>query len=241
MSRLSRQEMKRDEVREFLSRAFFWVEEHAKQIGLALAAVAVLVLVATVATRLMGNRQDRASDALAEALEVERAPLRSDLSPGVTAPGRVVDTAEQRLAEARRSFEQVVADYPSSKSARVARAYLAKLDLDAGDTESARRIWAELVEGGSRDALNAQLLLNLVTLERRQDAARAEERLLAMVDDPDSLLPQASVLYQLALTQEALGKTEESRSTYRRIVDEYPTSPEARSAAEKAGPADAPA
>jgi TolA-binding protein len=76
-----------------------------------------------------------------------------------------------------------------------------------------------------------QVLLNLLALDREQDrAAEAESRLLALVDDPRSPLPQAHVLYELALTQEALGKSDESRATYQRLVDEHPQSPFARTA-----------
>lgn len=239
MSRLTRQEMKRDEVREFLSRAFLFLGENRRRIGIGLAVVALLAIVATVAARMIGGRRAEASDALAAALEVPMAPLRSELSPGVTAEGPVFDSEETRRAAAKERFEALVSEYPGTETARIARSYVARLELEAGRPEVAREIWAEIADDGGDDALTMQIVLNLLELDRSQGAAAsAEERLLGMLDDPRSILPQATVLYELAVTQELLGKVEESRATYQRILDEHPTSPHARTAARKAAPPD---
>ena len=242
MSRLSRKEMKRDEVREFLSRGLLFLGEHAKRIGIGLGILALLVLVGTVVANMMGGRRDRASDALAEALEVQTAPLRSELSPGVSGEGPVFETETARQDEARNRFEAVANEYPGSKTARIAKSYVARMELDAGRPAAAREIWTELASSGENDLLTAQVILNLVELERSgESAAEAEDRLLGMLDDPASVLPQDRVLYELALTQEALGKVDESRSTYQRILDEHPTSPHASAAAEKAAAPSSPA
>ncbi len=50
-------------------------------------------------------------------------------------------------------------------------------------------------------------------------------------------LPADVILYQLALTYDALGKGDDARATWRRIVDEYPQSPYIADAQREAGPA----
>ncbi len=226
MSRLSRKEMKRDEVREVLSRTLLWLGAHAKHIAAALGVVALLVIVGNLILDRAGGRQDSASDALAEAIEVRTAPLASELSPGVVAPGEVFADAAERTAEARRRFEAVASDYPRSASARVARAYLAVLDYESGNPAAARTAWDELATSGGDDLLTGQVLLNLLVIDRDQGRAEdAETRLEALVDSPSSALPQDRVLYELGVTQETLGKAEESLSTFQRLIEEHPTSP----------------
>ena len=235
MSRLTRKEMKRDEVREVLTSTMQWLGGHAKGIGLAIAAVVGLIIAVTLTMNLIGGRQDEASDALGEALEVQNAPLGSDLSAGVVPDSMVFDSQADRLIETKRRFEELSTGHPRSRAARIARAYVAKMELESGREDVARTLWTELADSGDDDALTAQVVLNLVALDRQQGRSEeAETRLLGMVDSPKSPLPQSLVLYELALTQGALGKAEESRSTYQRVVDEHPTSPQARAAAEKA-------
>jgi predicted negative regulator of RcsB-dependent stress response len=223
--------MRRDELREALSRTLVWLSEHAKQIAIGLAVV-VLALVAwtLLSSRVLG-RQDRASDDLAAAIATLEAPLTSELSPGVSPEGEAFATDQERRLEARRRFEAVAAEYPRSSSARVARAYVATMDYRQGDPDAAREAWDELVSGGGDDLLTLQALLNILTVDRETGrAAEAESRLLALVDNPRSPMPRPQVLYELAVTQEALDKAAESRATYQRLVDEHPESPLARAA-----------
>ena len=50
------------------------------------------------------------------------------------------------------------------------------------------------------------------------------------LDDSNSPLPQDRILYELGMTQLELGKADESRANFERLVEEHPTSPLARSA-----------
>ena len=60
------------------------------------------------------------------------------------------------------------------------------------------------------------------------------QKMLAGAEKP---LPDDVLLYQLALSQQALGKKDDAAASYRRIVDEFPSSPYYSTAQREAGPA----
>ncbi len=103
-----------------------------------------------------------------------------------------------------------------------------------GDAERARGLWQQLAKGD--DVLSVQAELNLISLDRQEGrAAEAEARLLAMLDSGKGILPQDEILYQLALTQELLGKTEESADSCRRLAEDHPQSVHSAAARRKLG------
>lgn len=230
MSRLSRQEMKRDEVREFLSSTLLYLSENLKLVGIAVGGVVALFLVGLLIAGYLSARQEQASDLLAEALARREAPLASELPEGAVGDDVYANETARRRA-AREGLAAVLERYPRSDAARVARATLAKIAFQAGDLDEARQGWSSLVEDGSRDALRAEAELALVHLDRAAgEAARAEERLDAMLDSGTAALPKDVLLRELALIQQELGKTEESLATYRRLLAEHPDSPYANEA-----------
>lgn len=231
--------MKRDEVREVLSRTLVWLGDHFRQILIGLGVLAVLVLGGTLLASRAGGRQDAASDALAEAIDTRSAPLAAEVSAGVAESVDVYQTADARSAEARRRFEAIATDWPRSASARIARAYLAMLDYEAGQPDAARQAWDELVSSGAEDLLTTQAMLNILALDRQQgNEAEIETRLLGLLDNSASPLPQDRVLYELGMIQRDLGKAAESEASFERLVEEHPTSPLSRSAAARLVEAD---
>jgi tetratricopeptide (TPR) repeat protein len=232
--RLSRKELKRDRVGEVLSRAMVYLSGHLKMAGMVLGGLALVLLVGLAVDRMMGGRQDVASDALAAAIETLNTPLTGDLPPGADSDSPSHATAGARRQAALEQFEGVVDKYGRSAKARIARSYIAVLHHEAGDGDQARTLWQELAKGD--DVLAAQAELNLLTLDRQEGrGAEAETRLLTLLDGSKGVLPQDVVLYQLAVTQEQLGKSEESLQTFRRLSEEHPTSVHAAEASSRLG------
>jgi tetratricopeptide (TPR) repeat protein len=230
--RLSRKELKRDRVGEVLSRAMVYLSGHLKLAGLVLGGLALVLLIGLGIDRMMGGRQDVASDALASAIETLNAPLIGDLPPGADSGAASHATASARRQAALAEFEAVVEKYGRSKKARIARSYIAVLHHESGEYDQARTLWQELAKGD--DVLAAQAELNLLTLDRQEGrGAEAETRLLELLDGGKGALPQDVVLYQLAVIQEELGKSEESLQTFRRLSEEHPTSVHAAEASSR--------
>jgi len=181
MSRLTREELRRDEVREAVFSASTWVVEHVRDILFGIAAV-ILLVVGVVSYVGHQNRQEaEASFRLSEALKVYRAPIDepevdaidalfdtpSDSAPGDAAPTEAAEepaadgddeadgpsfaSVAERRMAARVELEAVVASHGSTSSGRLANLYLGQIAADEGDTARARELWTEYLEETGRD------------------------------------------------------------------------------------------
>lgn len=202
MSRISRQQMKRNEVAETVGSVVEYSRSHTRT--LLYGAIAALAVVLVAAGLMISNRQraERAASALATAMAVENDP-----------------------AAAREGFLGVIERYPQSDAADVARLYLGDLAADEGDFGRAQELWREVASAQAGTALGLQAQHNL------WEIARAEGRHDELIADLRSQLEAAGgparpdqLLYQLGLTLEARGSVEEAGETYRRLLDEHPDS-----------------
>lgn len=226
MSRLSRKEIKRDEVMETVGSAVDYARDHTRTIILAVVGLVLLVLATAGVLIYLSGRSDEATEALAEALAIQGAEVGvADPQPEDPDTPTFADEAS-RSERAKAAFESVRELYPRSDAADVAAAYLGQLAAAAGDLESARAHWEKFLDRQSEHALAAEVALNLMELDRVE--GRSEElatRLAAMVDDPASGLPVPVVLHQLAVTYEHMGRMQDAADTYRRLIDEHPLTP----------------
>lgn len=223
--RLTRKDIKRDEVMETVGSAVDWVSAHARTIVYSIVAVIVVIVVGLLVRGYVSDRAARASEALAHALEVYAAPV-DELAPRPDDPDApVFATAADRDARSVELFRQVRSDFGGTIAAGVAGVYLGEMAARDGRLDEARELWEGFADGGGDDMLTAQVRVNLMELDRRQ--GRSEElvdRLRAELEQPQSELPTEVVLHQLAVTLEGLDRTEEARGVYQRIVDEFPSS-----------------
>ncbi len=198
MSRLTREEIQRDEVREAVFSASAWFAEHVRQILIGIAAAIAVVIGVVLFLGYQDRREAEASFQLSEALEVYRAEVEApetdatlDLfdTPPDSAPGEddageaetpvAEDDGEdeglsfaseaERRAEARVALEAVQESYGSTASGRLAAVYLGQIAADEGDTATARELWTEYLDtDGGDHALAVNLQLNLYSLDRAE-------------------------------------------------------------------------
>ena len=202
MSRISRKQMKRNEMAETVGSVVEYTRDHTRT--LLWAAVCVVVLLALVAAFFVwrGQRSAGATSALAAAMAIEE----GDPTAG-----------EQ--------FQKVIDKYPSSGAADVARLYLAGFAVAEADEAKARELWRIAADEGGDTALGQQARLNLWELDRSQ--GRHQELLAeirSQLAEEAPVLPADQLLYQLALTLEGAGDDLEARDTYQRLLDEHPQS-----------------
>ena len=237
--RPTRKDMKRNELGEALERSRSFVETNAKILIIAAIAVAVAILVGAGIWWWLAHQSTQASIALAEALEVYRAPVGPEAEP-VEEGGVTFADAAARRARAAELFGEVRSSYRFADAADVAGVFLGQIAAEEGDVERAREMWSEFVAEHEDHILADQVRVNLIHLDREQ--GRAEQllpELQAMLDaaPDDRRLPGDVVLYEMARTYEALDRGDEARATWQRLADEYPASPYAAEARQAAGPA----
>lgn len=223
-SRLTRKDIKRDEVLETLGGFVGFVNAHGRTILLGVAGLVVVALGVAGYRAFEASRAAKASAALAEALDV--------YTPGAEAEDP--DAAASRRARATPLFAAVAEGFAGTAAADVADAYLGSIAAAEGDLEGAREHWRRFVERQKEHLLALEVRLNLMTVERA--LGRGEE----MVDElraelssarPD--LPEEILLNQLGLTLESLGRDAEAADIYRRLVQDFPQSPYSGAAGER--------
>ena len=202
MSRISRKQMKRNEMAETVGSVVEYTRDHSR--SLLWAAVAVAVVLALVGAFFVwrGQRGAGATAALAAAMALEEGD----------------PTARER-------FQEVVDRFPRSGAADAAQLYLAGFAAADADDAKARELWQAAAAEAGDTVLGQQARLNLWEMDRSQ--GRHEELLneiRSMLDEETAAFPKDLLLYQLALTLEAAGDDLEARDTYQRLVDENPQS-----------------
>lgn len=237
--RLTRKDMKRDELVEALERSRSFVETHSRLLVLAAVGVAVAVLVAAGVWWWLSHQEQEANAAVTEALEVYRAPVGPDAVAAEPGGPTFPDQAARR-ARAKELFEDIRSSYRFADAADVAGVYLGQIAAEEGDTARARELWSDFADEHEDHLLADQVRVNLIHLDRAE--GRGEElvaELQGMLDAAprERHLPGDVVLYELARTYQELERGDEARATWQRLAEEYPASPYAAEAQQAAGPA----
>ncbi len=225
--RLTRKDIKRDELRESLATVVDFLRDHGRKIVAGIVVLLVLVAIAAGYREYQQRREIIAAEDLAEALRIYQAPV---VPGGATLPDSdspTFATEEARAARAREMFDEIRADHDGTDAADIAMVYRAELATRDGDLALARELWEGFLERQKDNMLAAEVELNLMSLDRLE--GRGDElitRLNSMLDFPDrNSLPTDVLLNQLAITLEDSGQEEEARRAYRRIIEEFPSSP----------------
>ncbi|HVS15805.1 MAG TPA: tetratricopeptide repeat protein [Thermoanaerobaculia bacterium] len=238
MSGLTRQEMKRDEVREWIVVAIDWVADHVKVLFAVVGGLIGLGVILALVFQFLGNRAARAQEELADGIRIYSAPV----DPATPAPddprNPVFASEEERAATAAEIFERVHQRYGSTAAGRIAGAYLGDIAAHRGDLEEARERWQRFLSKDSDSALAAVVRLDLISLERQE--GRGEQLaadLRAAIESGSWGVPADLLLWELGVTLEQQGQGDEARDAFQRLLDEHPTSAYASQARDRVGAA----
>ena len=173
-------------------------------------------------------------------LEAARTSLRAvvnrdGVSADIAAPAAYllawIDLDAKKYAAAAKAFAQVAERYPKEPVAAEAVFHQGIALREAGEDAKALDVFNRYVKDhpAGPQAVKAKQLAaaSLVRLERHAEASAA---LTALAADPRSVSDE--VLYDLAWSQQSAKDAKAAEATYRKLVDEYPTSklaPAARS------------
>ncbi len=223
--RLTRKQIKRDQVGETLGSGIEYVLVHWKSIAYALLAVAAAFGVAAGVRSHQLRREVRAGEELAEAVKVLQAAIDPETADPADPEERTFPDEAAREARAMELFDRVQREFSSTDAAAIASVYRARLVARRGDHEEARALWEEFVDRQGDHMLASEVRLNLMTLARQQ--GRGEElaaEIRSMLDSGRPPLPPDVLLFELGQTLESLGDAG-AGAVYGRLVDEFPDSP----------------
>ncbi len=216
MAKMTRKELKHDEIAEAAAEAGHWLEDHWRTVVGAVVGVLVVVLAVLAYVGWNRGREERRSQemAAAQALYLEAA--------------ETAFTDFDQLGAALDAFDAIVADRPGSPSGLLAAYYKALSLKHLGRIDDAVAALETLVDGRAAEPTtlmtSAHLLLSSLYVQqgREADALALLER-VAAAETP--AIPADQALLRLAELQEAHGAPDEARSTWRRLRDEFAETP----------------
>jgi hypothetical protein len=238
--RLTRKEIKRDEVAEWFGDTAEFLRRHRTMLILSTAAVVAVLVLAVGGYWWLSTRSAGANELLARAITVYAAPIDA-IAPKPDDPDApsFADEASRR-ARAKELFEKLANGFSFADAADVADVYLGRIAVADGDLDGAARYWREFVDAHRGHVLAGEVRVNLLALDRQRgrgaEVAGELEAMLTKAPD-DRPLPGDVILSELATTYEQLGRDGDAKSTWSRLAEEYPQSAYAAAARQKAGPA----
>ena len=224
MKKELKRQIKQDELRTGFDHAAGWVSVHRDEVRVTAIVLAVLALAAVGFGSYRSHRQASAEKAFDEALTIFHAPVAGE--PDATqGGGTVYATAAEKHQKAAAAFADIAKRYGSSPTGRRARYYAALANLELGKTAEAEAELKELASGGEDALVRGLARLALADVHRsngRWDLAVDGYR--KIVDDAGSAVPRDHALMRLASTLEESERAPDALATYRRLIEEFPSS-----------------
>ena len=226
--RLTRKELKTDEVRETLVHGADFVFGH-QAITFLLVIIGVVVALGIFGWKTYAERQTvKAAAAYDDAMKVFDARVRSPLEP--QQPGELTYTDEKnKYTESARKFEDVAKKYPRTRPGQLASYYEAISQERLSNNDAAKKLLQNLADSGDED-FAAMARFELAQLDDRlgqgDEAVNLYKKLIAK---PAVLVPKPVVMLALAQHYTASNPAEASK-LFAQIKSEYPDTPMAEQA-----------
>ena len=201
-------------------------------LGIAAAVVAIAVIAYGVYF-FRSNREVKAQQALATAIETAEASVGEQRAPGAT--GLHFKTEAERTAAAEKLFKEVQSRHAGTDAADVAGLYIARNAVARGDMKTARKLLQDFVNDHEDSVLVGAARFSLYQLRIESgEAAQVATEITSELEKTEPVLPGDSLLVLLAQAWEVQGNAVKSKEAYRRITTEFPESPYVVEAARRA-------
>jgi tetratricopeptide (TPR) repeat protein len=223
-NRLTKQQMKTDQLQHALTDARDYVATHRSETTrwMLIAGGAVLVVGAIWGGIILRN--NRLAARLSSALALFDAPLASD--PAVAPGARTFKDVAGRTAAAKMELASLVKDAPSTLAGRAAAVLLLSLDgakAATGANLDAAKAFARSESGSMAAGVAAVAAIDAeAAAGRPKEALETAKRYLEAGDSPVS---KDVLVFTMARLYEQTGQSVEAKSFYQRIVTDFPDSP----------------
>lgn len=205
MARITRKDLKTDKFALEVEHTVDFFEEHRREV-LRYGAVALAVVLAILALWSWRRHQQAArGEALAQAIQVQEAPLGAAAPQG--SPMLTFPTQQAKDQAALKSFGEVASKYSGSDEGLIAEYYLASIAADQGKIQDAEKRFKQVADSGDgKYASLAKLSLAQVYFATGR-ATQGEQLLRRLMDKPTEFVSKEeaaiALARQLALTRPA--------------------------------------
>lgn len=210
------------------------------RIVIGVVAVVAVVLIASAYQWWSGRTDAKAESLLAIAMQTYDSPIvPAPTVPGATQQAGTFPTEQARNEAALAAFQQVIDQYPSTQAGTAARYHHAASLAAMGRYADAEKGFQATIDAAGNDLYTVAAKMGQAeTLIAAGQFDKGLPILETLAADRDGMLPVDGVLMELARGYQKAGKTAEARTTFKRIVDEFPDSlfvPQARTELTKLG------
>lgn len=203
-------------------------------------AIIVLVIAISAYSWWSGRTAAQAEALLAVAMQTYDAPIvPAPTVPGATQQAGTYPTEKARSEAALAAFQNVVDQYPATDAATAARYHHAASLAAIGRYAEAEKGFQATIDAAGDSLFGATARMGQAeALIAAGEFDRGIKVLEGLSANRDGMLPLDGVLMQLARGYQKAGKSAEAKTTFKRVVDEFPDSlyvPQARTELAKLG------
>ncbi len=229
---LTRKEIiQEDKIHSVLSRSMEWFTDNSRYLAIATGLVVVGFASVYLWNYLSKSTNERLQAQFGDALAIYSAPAGQERNAADPPSKYSFASTEERHKKALAEFSKIAEDSPNSDVGQFARYYVALNQYKLGHASEARKTLQALLEAADEPmvkTLAANYLAQLAEAEKNNQ--QAVEFLTKTLQDSTPGFPKSTVLFRLGENYEAMGKTQEAVKQYKRIVTEFPDSPESQRA-----------
>jgi tetratricopeptide (TPR) repeat protein len=223
MARLTKKQLKTDQLQHALTDARDYVTSHRSETTRWTVIVGIAVVVVGGIWGGIVLRNNRLATRLSSALALFDAPLASEAA----APGaRTFKDVAERAAAAKAELASLASDAPSSRAGRAASVLL--LALDGAKAATGANLDAARAFASSEAGTVAAGVAAVAAIDAEAAAGRPKEALESArkyLEAADSPVSKDLLVYTMARLYEQTGQGAEAKSFYQRLVSDFPDSP----------------
>ena len=216
--KLSREQLRRDEVLETFGKGFRFVSSHRKGTTEAVVAAVGLAVLVAAFVGFRAYRESEAGQHLSKALAILSSPVAGEPS-SIEATGTPYSSAAERNAAAEKELK-AAADFSATRSGREAAVVLAARSAGKGDLDSFDRF-----ARANRSIVGAVAAIDAVRLlDSQGKTTEAISRAKNAIESSSTSAPKDALLMELGRLYEKSGAPADAKATYQRLISDYPNS-----------------
>ncbi len=218
MARLTRHELKHDELSDHLAIYLDRILKYRKQIISGAILVAAALIISLSGYFYIRSQQGAAAAALAQALTSFHAPVVAEPPPDATALS--FPTAEEKFQQAFTEFTDVADSYSGYAAGHFARYYAALCQREMDQRAGAELALQALTSGSNADVASLARLSLAAFYATSDREAEARSLLQELADNPTDVVPRTRAQFELADLLEQSDPAG-AAALYREIQDTY--------------------
>jgi predicted negative regulator of RcsB-dependent stress response len=229
----TRRQLKHDSFTDTAVETYSWAVDHRNKVIYTALAIAVVLALVIGGWSYVGYREQRASRALAAAMDMYNAPVRP---ANVPAPADMLSysSSQERARAAHAELQKVADQYSHTNSGRVARYFAALTAKDLNDISGAEKDLKDVAGSGDEDLASvAKLALAGLYRDSNKDQ-QAIDIYKQLIDHPTHSVSKNTAQLQLAELYQAK-QPQEAAKLYEQVRKDDPQSVAAEIAARNLG------